>query len=72
MEKQRHCDGRKRMIIYSNNMIDQKITSNVISDPNEWYHSYVGINHRKNLTIRINNGYGETTTSYWEKTNDDI
>ena len=32
----------KKMIIYSNNMTTQKITSNVISNPNNWSYSSVG------------------------------
>ena len=50
----RHCDGIKllenvtlhnrdrflnEIMKYSNNMITQKITSDVISDPNEWSRS---------------------------------
>ena len=38
--KQRHCYGREIMMMYDNNTIAQHFTSNIISNPNEWSHSW--------------------------------
>ena len=53
-------------MIYGDNTIAQKITSDVISDPNKWSHSFVGRSGRKNQNITIKNGDGETTKLWSE------
>ena len=63
---------KKKMMIYSNNMIGQKSTSNVTRKPNDGSHSSVGRIHIKIQNITINNGDGEMTPSCLEKINDYI
>ena len=67
MAKQGHFPGIKTMMMYSDNMIAQKVTSSVISDTNKWSHSSVGKNHKKIQSITINNGDGEMTPLCLEK-----
>ena len=55
-------------MIYSDNTIAQKITSNSIRKPNEWSHSQVTRKQRKTMkTIDANEG--KTTPSLQDKTN---
>ena len=41
--------SEKTMVVYSNNMIDQQSTSNVISELNKWSHSLEMRNQRKRM-----------------------
>ena len=56
--KQLHCAQRTKMIIYSDNMITWKRTSNICSNPKEWSHLYMVSNYRKFQNIAINNDDG--------------
>ena len=50
----------EKNMIYIDNMIAQQGTSDVISGPNEWSHSSMGIKNKNKITI--NNGDGDTTS----------
>ena len=52
MVKQRHCARRKTIMVYSDNMFAQQGTSNLISEINEWLHSWV---MRKQIKTTNNN-----------------
>ena len=59
------------MMIYGNNTISQKITSNLIRDQNKWLHSSVRHNNRKLQNITIKNGEVEIIPWFWKKNNHD-
>ena len=48
----RHWYGRRKNMIYSVNMIDKKMTYDVINDINEWWHSSIA---RKRIKMTKNN-----------------
>ena len=60
------------MVIYSDNMITCKRTSNVYSDPKEWLHLSMVRNYIKIKKIKINNDDSETTQLFLEGGNDDL
>ena len=53
-------------MINSNNIIAQQINSNIISEPNEWSHSWAMSKQRKPTKNNNENGDGETTP-LWKK-----
>ena len=70
--KKLHCDRIPTIIIYGDNMIAWKRTSNVCSNPKYWSHSFMVRNYRKFRNITIDNGDGEMKPLCLEKKNDDL
>ena len=56
-------------MIYGDNTIAQKISSNVISNPNEWSHSWAMRKPRKTKRKTISDGDGTMRSLCWDKKN---
>ena len=53
--------------MYSYNIIAQKSTSDVISDPNEWSHSYTKRKESKNTKTIMKHGNDDMVPLQWNK-----